>query len=96
MVGLGHVGQRFHRIGNILAVIEVAQIRQQQGGFRRVHPVERGLQSRHAKVVGFVVGDRGGHTGMDSYFEREAADELGKEAVQGAHGHAVGLQEGGP
>ena len=57
---------------------------------------QRRLQGRHAQIFGFMVRDRGGYACLDADFEREAADELGKEAVQGAHGHAVRLQEGGP
>ena len=95
VVGLGHVGQGFQRASGFLSVVVVPQISQHEGGLLRIHLIQGRLQRRHAQVLCFVIGHRGGYPGLDAYFEREAPDELGEEAVQGAHRHAVGFQEGG-
>ena len=93
MVFLGHLGQGFERVGDLLAVIEVLQVGQHHRGLVRIQLLDDCLDGLDAEVLRFLVGDRGRRAAAQADFQGEVVHQLREEAIERAHRQSVRRQE---
>ena len=93
VVFLGHLGQRFQRVGDLLAVVVVLEVGQHRRRLGRFELLDDRLHGPQAQGVGLLVGDGRRRAAAQADFQGEVVHQLREEAVERAHRQAVRRQQ---